>query len=94
VARRPDEERARDVASQRVYVGVVGLATVFLLTLLAASIFSMLGQDPRPAAPPTTVAAARRMAAEDAPKEPLAELGVAPGNAPKAPKPQPQPRHP
>lgn len=84
-------------------VGVTGLAAVFLLTLLAAAIFAFLGQDthaPDRAGGPAV--ANQAIAAEESPKEPLAELGVAPGNAPKtppagpvaaAPQPQqPQPR--
>ena len=82
-ARRPD------AIMQRVRVGVTGLAAVFLLTLLAASIFNLLGQDDRGTtrlANGQTVASNSAAAvAEETPKEPLAELGVAPGNAPKAP---------
>lgn len=76
----------RDVVMQRVRVGVTGLAAVFLLTLLAASIFTLLGQDDHAArlangAP----AGAASNSTDETPKEPLAELGVAPGaNPPKA----------
>ena len=59
---------------QRVRIGLTGLAFVFLLVLLGAAI-SRWGEDP----------AANTMAAEanaDAePTEPLAELGVAPGES-------------
>ncbi len=65
------------MAMQRVRVGVTGLAAVFLLTLLAAAILSLLGQDGR-----IRGRAAAALAGE-APREPLAELGVAPGVAPK-----------
>ncbi len=79
----PDEPRRReprDVMQQRVYVGVTGLAVVFLLTLLAASLIALFGQDMRG----TQSAAAKAAAANAAgPNEPLAELGVAPGNQPK-----------
>jgi len=71
---------------QRVRIGLTGLAFVFLAVLLAAiftgqvaderpvtpnSIGQQLDGAPPPAAP----------AAEAQPTEPLAELGVAPGNA-------------
>ncbi|MDB5737877.1 MAG: hypothetical protein JWO65_1545 [Sphingomonas bacterium] len=92
------EERAArrpDAIMQRVRVGVTGLAAVFLLTLLAASIFNMLGQDDRGTtrlANGQTVASNSAAAvAEETPREPLAELGVAPGNAPKAPVAAPRP---
>ncbi|USI73642.1 hypothetical protein [Sphingomonas morindae] len=76
------EEAGRDPALQRIRVGVTGLAAVFLLTLLAAALFAFLGQDPHPA-PHHNGGGPANAAAEEAPKEPLAELGVAPGNAPK-----------
>jgi hypothetical protein len=73
----------RDAAMQRVRVGLTGLAAVFLLTLLAASILGMLGQDEPHGAKLANGSVAANMAA-DPPKEPLAELGVAPGgNQPK-----------
>ena len=72
----------RDAIMQRVRVGLTGLAAVFLLTLLAASIFSLLGQDEQHGAKPAH--GANVVSAEDLPKEPLAELGIAPGgNLPK-----------
>lgn len=70
-----------DIIMQRVRVGLTGLAAVFLLTLLAASILNMLGQDDHAPAATGNTALSNT---EDAPKEPLAELGMAPGNnAPK-----------
>jgi hypothetical protein len=57
--------------SQRIRIGLTGLAFAFLLVLLGSAILRS-GGDP---APPT--AAEREAAAE--PNEPLAELGVAPG---------------
>ena len=69
---------------QRVRIGLTGLAFVFVLVLLAAIFTSpseeqpitanMIEQQLRPGAAPLNQAAAE-------PKEPLAELGVAPGNA-------------
>ena len=69
---------------QRVRIGLTGLAFVFVLVLLAAIFTSpseeqpitanMIEQQLRPGAPPLNQAEAE-------PKEPLAELGVAPGNA-------------
>ncbi len=75
----------RDAIMQRVRVGLTGLAAVFLLTLLAASIFSLLGQDePHGAKPAHDGNVANVASAEDLPREPLAELGIAPGgNLPK-----------
>lgn len=76
----PPRREPRDVVQQRIYVGVTGLAVVFLLTLLAASLLALFGQDPRPAQTAAAKAAAGNTVA---PNEPLAELGVAPGNQPK-----------
>ncbi|MBV9840481.1 MAG: hypothetical protein JOY99_02915 [Sphingomonadaceae bacterium] len=59
-------------------IGIMGLAGVFLLVVLAAALYSLFG---KPHAPLIGNAAATDNAA-DAPKEPLAELGVAPGNVP------------
>ncbi|MGZ8998539.1 MAG: hypothetical protein ACXW2T_06750 [Allosphingosinicella sp.] len=69
---------------QRVRIGLTGLAFVFVLVLLAA-IFVRPSQDApitansieqqRSGAPPVDPANSAQ------PKEPLAELGVAPGNA-------------
>jgi hypothetical protein len=89
----PAKQHHRDAAIQRVRVGLTGLAAVFLLTLLAASIFNMLGQDDHSANPANGVVTANGSVVADAPKEPLAELGVAPGgNAPKqTPAPQKAP---
>jgi hypothetical protein len=69
---------------QRVRIGLTGLAFVFLLVLLAAIFTRPSAEEPITANSieqqrlPGNAAAVR----EDAePKEPLAELGVAPGNA-------------
>lgn len=78
----------RDVVMQRVRVGITGLAAVFLLTLLAASIFSFLGQDDRTTRLANGAVVANAQAPSEPPKEPLAELGVAPGAG--TPKPVPQ----
>jgi hypothetical protein len=56
--------------AQRVRIGLTGLAFAFLLVLLG-SIVSHSGRDENSAAPENEVT--------NAPKEPLAELGVAPG---------------
>ena len=68
---------------QRVRIGLTGLAFVFVLVLLAA-IFTR----PTEEAPITPNTIEQQMAAgtgvnsvEAEPKEPLAELGIAPGNA-------------
>jgi hypothetical protein len=83
---KPAEERDRDVVTQRVRVGITGLAAVFLLTLLAASIFNMLGQDdPKGLKLSNGTVITNIAAPQEPPKEPLAELGVAPGGAPLKP---------
>jgi len=68
---------------QRVRIGLTGLASVFVLVLLAA-IFTRPSEEQ----PITPNMIEHGMASESAlnmaeaePKEPLAELGVAPGNA-------------
>jgi hypothetical protein len=70
---------------QRVRIGLTGLAFVFILVLLGAIFASPTSEDSaanvaiRQLAPGQAPVAP---AANDAlPKEPLAELGVAPGNA-------------
>lgn len=60
---------------QRVRIGLTGLAFVFLLVLLGTAI-SRSGADSPPAAP-----SANGMSANAEPEEPLAELGVAPGQS-------------
>lgn len=68
---------------QRVRIGLTGLAFVFLLVLLAAIFARPSEEEPITANSieqqrlPGNAAAA----VPDEPKEPLAELGVAPGNA-------------
>lgn len=69
---------------QRVRIGLTGLAFVFVLVLLAA-VFSNASDDEAPITANTieqqmSPGAEVANAAEAAPKEPLAELGVAPGN--------------
>ncbi len=61
---------------QRVRIGLTGLAFVFLLVLLGTAI-SRSGGDPP--APPEPQVMANGEVAE--PNEPLAELGVAPGES-------------
>lgn len=61
---------------QRVRIGLTGLAFVFLLVALGAAI-SRWGEDPAA----VNDAAANQLAAEEVPTEPLAELGVAPGES-------------
>ena len=59
---------------QRVRIGLTGLAFVFLLVLLGA-VFSRWGEE----APGNNVVS--EVNAEAEPTEPLAELGVAPGDS-------------
>ncbi len=72
---------------QRVRIGLTGLAGVFLLVLAAAAFFGLARREPdvRSHAATPTSAATGNFANEEAPKEPLAELGVTPGNLPDAP---------
>lgn len=67
---------------QRVRIGLTGLACVFLLVLLAAVFSRASDERPITANAIEQHLSANGMAEEAAqPKEPLAELGVAPGNA-------------
>lgn len=68
---------------QRVRIGLTGLAFVFVLVLLGAVFSSASNEEPitansieRQMAPGTAAALP-----EEEPKEPLAQLGVVPGNA-------------
>jgi hypothetical protein len=63
---------------QRVRIGLTGLAFVFILVLLATILVR-----PSAEAPVTLNGAAANSSGDNRidPKEPLAELGVAPGNA-------------
>lgn len=69
-----DVTQRAGTTAQRIRIGLTGLAFAFLLVLLG-SIVSHSGQDEN------SVAAAAANEANDAPSEPLAELGVAPGAA-------------
>ena len=60
---------------QRVRIGLTGLAFVFLLVLLGTAV-SRSGDDPPPA--PVT---ANGLANDAEPEEPLAQIGVAPGQS-------------
>lgn len=65
---------------QRVRIGLTGLAFVFVLVLLGAVFSSASDEEPITAnSIQQTGSGAEQADAE--PKEPLAELGVAPGNA-------------
>ena len=69
---------------QRVRVGLTGLACVFLLVMLATA---FLGADRHHSSGDATNAANTNA---EAPNEPLAQLGVAPGNQPQPDSPAPQ----
>jgi hypothetical protein len=60
---------------ERVRIGLTGLAVVFLLVVLAAAVVGVTGREALPVNQAINVTG-------EAPKEPLAELGVVPGNAP------------
>ena len=67
---------------QRVRIGLTGLAFVFLLVALGAAISRWGVEDPMP----------NQVAANDGePNEPLAELGVAPGESSAANESENQP---
>lgn len=74
---------------QRVRIGLTGLSCVFLLVLLAAAFLGLTnGEADRAdtaAGVRQGVAASSAGNVAEAPKDPLAELGVAPGNAPEEP---------
>ena len=75
MARAPmSTERPEDSGTQRIRVGALGLACVFLLVMLATALLRAAGD----AELANQEAAASANAAE--PSEPLAKLGVAPGN--------------
>jgi hypothetical protein len=78
-----DRRPAPDAVSQRLRVGALGLAGVFLLVMLATALFHATA-DADLADHPATANAAE-------PAEPLAQLGVAPGNP--ATDPAPPTRH-
>jgi len=65
----------------RLRIGLIGLASVFLLVMLATVFVHMAGGDQ-----PDANSAAANAAA---PSDPLAELGVAPGNPDQAETPAP-----
>ena len=81
---------------QRVRIGIMGLAGVFLLVVLSAAVYSFFGNRPQTAAA-SSIGSVGNSA--EAPREPLAELGVTPGNAPPekdgppSRPPQPAPGH-
>lgn len=66
------KDPASDERTQRVRIGLTGLAFVFLLVLLGTAI-SRSGDDPNAGA------AQNGLANEAEPEEPLAHIGVAPG---------------
>lgn len=70
---------------QRVRIGLTGLAFVFVLVLLAAVFTSPSSEEPITAnsieQQMNGAGAPANSSLQDEPKEPLAELGVAPGNA-------------
>lgn len=64
---------------QRIRFGLIGLSVVFLLVLLGAAVRRMGDENGNAAGMANTVVVTNL---SDGPREPLAELGVAPGNAP------------
>lgn len=71
------------VMMQRVRIGITGLACVFLVVLLAAAIVGFRSEDGVSTTDGNGVAVASggNAAGAEEPKDPLAELGVAPGGA-------------
>lgn len=73
---------------QRVRIGLTGLACVFLLVLLGAIFVKFVrdGEAARTAQAASTSSGGDMVAnGADVPKEPLAELGITPGNVPASP---------
>ena len=70
---------------QRVRIGLTGLAGVFLLVLAAAAFFGLARQDQAASSPGAGALLADPAGGNvtETPKEPLAELGVTPGNLPE-----------
>ena len=74
---------------QRVRIGLTGLACVFLLVIFAAAFAGIVRRQAHPTdgSAGATANASDEANSAELPKEPLAELGVAPGNTPqKSPK--------
>ncbi len=76
-------EADRKARMQRVRIGLTGLAFVFLMVLLAAAILSsaVVAPEHDAAGMPNPDATPETGQVEE-PREPLAELGVVPGNPP------------
>jgi hypothetical protein len=72
---------------QRVRIGLTGLSCVFLLVLLAAAFLGFADRQAGSESVSMATAAVSNeaVAADEAPKDPLAELGVAPGNPQEEP---------
>jgi hypothetical protein len=73
---------------QRVRIGLIGLSVVFLLVLLTAALFHFVTNESvikTDAAGNVVIINESNMAAPEQPKDPLAELGVAPGHNPDQP---------
>lgn len=75
----PDLRNDRNESWQRIRVGLTGLGGILLLIGLASAMLEQLGPRQTPA--PITVENGPAGAQTDTKKEPLAELGVAPGAA-------------
>lgn len=73
---------------RRIRAGITGLACVFLIVLLAAA-FLNIARDRGDIDDPAGNMAAANSIAADPPKDPLAELGVAPDAAPEPEPTQP-----
>ena len=75
---------------QRVRIGLTGLSCVFLLVLLAAAFFGLSNDDPvGPSSSGGQIVSGSAAPDSEAPREPLAELGVTPGNVPEKEAPSP-----
>lgn len=67
----------------RIRIGLTGLATVFLLVLLGA-VFARFVREGQAERDRVDHRPKVEASADDQPRDPLAELGVAPGNEPPA----------
>ena len=70
---------------QRVRIGITGLACVFLVVLLAAAIVGFRSEDNAGGNGASQLTAPGTENAASEPKDPLAELGVAPGGTTASP---------
>jgi hypothetical protein len=89
----PHEPWNQQLMQRRLRAGLTGLACVFLIVLLAAAILN-LAREKDAAGGTAGNQMGNGAIAADPPKDPLAELGVAPDAAPDPAPPAPTPKKP